>query len=891
MSFFFGGGGSEIKPQYTGIQLQTSSSSQPITIMWGANRLAPNIIWYGDFKAIKQEQKAGKGGGKITSYTYRASLIMALCQGPINSVNRVFRNNGETTEDASTSPTPFKDQLAQYTSSTSVALGTLGQAPWGYLSSSHPSEALGYSGIAYVATSNYDLGQSASTPQHNFEVFGRLYNTGILLNGDADPALVTQEFLSDPDVGCRFTESYVDLNQLLSGPNATTTGDSSYQTYCRARGISFSPILSSQESGSDVLDRWARLTDTAVVWTGYSLKHIPYCTEEITGNGYHYTPNLDAVYTIDDSVCLAPEGEIPIKARRTDPSDANNSIKLKINNRENEYNQLPVEWKDQGLIDLYGERQGNSIDAVEITDPVVGALVVSLIGQREAYNRNEYEFTLPPNFCRLEPMDPIIVIDPELGQVPCWVMDLEEDEDYNLNVTAKEVPPGFIKATNAQSVESIPKSRAAPAGPVNTPILFQPPLSLTDGITEIWSVVSGGDNTDNDPNWGGCFVYISLDDATYSLIGEVTAPARQGKSTAALAAYSAANPDTTNTLAVNMSLSDGILDSITSTDVESTANLAYIDGEIIGFRTATLTGANAYDLTTLDRALYGTSGSSHSSGTNFARLDDKVFRYELPPEYIGKTLYLKFQSYNVWRLGIQDLADCTAYSYSAASSPIDSPTGLNTTRGDLTWRGSSLDLVCDPVAGAASYQFDIYKSDGTTLVRTLTSLTPSASYSALQAAIDTAYRTYKVKVKAISSTGASSSYSSLVTVTNNAPAAVSSPSISGGSITAVASCTDSSDPDLAGYVLFFSTTSGFNPLSSGSVIRSGVSSFSLYGLSAGTYYGKLAAYDGWSSNPADLNLSSEISFTITTGGGTYTSGGGGGGAGGGFHEYNNINLV
>jgi hypothetical protein len=40
--------------QYNGVQIQSSSNTVPITILYGTNRLAPNAIWTGGFYAIPQ---------------------------------------------------------------------------------------------------------------------------------------------------------------------------------------------------------------------------------------------------------------------------------------------------------------------------------------------------------------------------------------------------------------------------------------------------------------------------------------------------------------------------------------------------------------------------------------------------------------------------------------------------------------------------------------------------------------------------------------------------------------------------------------------------------------------------------------------------------------------
>lgn len=862
MSFFMPGRGAPVKPQYTGIQLQTSSSNIALTLLWGLNRIAPNIFWYDDFKSNKQKQKTGKGmGGSSTSYTYSASILLGLCQGPITGVFKVFRD---------------EEKIVDYASlGFSLFTGASGQAPWGYLTSNHPTKALSYSGVAYLAASNYDLGSSASTPQHGFETGGLQHNTGPLANGDADVALIVKDLLTDPVFGAGFSLSVLDQTQLLSSVVAPTTGDSAYQTYCRALGIGLSPALSTQEPAGSILERLTRLTDTAIVWTGYSLKLVPRGTETIEGNGYKYNPDLTIAYTLFDDDYVASEGEPPVMVSRTDPADANNSLRLTVKNRANEYNSAPVQWKDQGLIDLYGLREGNAVESEEVCDLDTGSLIVSLIGQREAYSRNTYELTVHSNFCLLEPMDVIVLDDPSLGRVAAWVEELEEQEDFSWRITAKEIPPGIINVGTAQSISNNVLNRAADPGPVNTPVIIQPPLTLTNGLSQVWVGLSGGDDIVAEPLWGGAFVYISVDGVSYDQVGEMTDPSRMGELTVALPAFATANPDTTNTLAVDLGISFGVLQSVSPEEAERAATLTYVGGEYLSYETATLTATYEYDLTTLYRGLYGPSPDLHAIGSSFLRLDESVFKYDLPEDYVGITLYFKFQSYNIWGNALQDLSDCVEYTYVPAGALSPAPTGLALQLGGTSWVGSTIPVVCDPSPGALSYKFYFYLADGVTLKRTIETPTPLATYTASTAATDGISREYKVKVSAVNASG-EGSLSDFLTIFNDPPSAVSSPSATGGAINATVSWTAPGVlTDLSGYVVFYSTTVGFDPLSEGSASFTGSTFLTLYGLGAGTYYAVIAPYDPWSFNPDILNLSSEVSFTITTGGGGGVPSGGG----------------
>ena len=47
----------------------------------------------------------------------------------------------------------------------------------------------------------------------------------------------------------------------------------------------------------------------------------------------------------------------------------------------------------------------------------------------------------------------------------------------------------------------------------------------------------------------------------------------------------------------------------------------------------------------------------------FCALDFAILRYEVSTAQIGQTIYLKFQSYNIFGGGVQDLSTCVAYTH------------------------------------------------------------------------------------------------------------------------------------------------------------------------------------------------------------------------------------
>jgi hypothetical protein len=161
-----------------------------------------------------------------------------------------------------------------------------------------------------------------------------------------------------------------------------------------------------------------------------------------------------------------------------------------------------------------------------------------------------------------------------------------------------------------------------------------------------------------DPKWGGCFIHLSTDGTNYTQIGQIDGQARTGKVTG----------DSGSAIGVQMVESGGTLPPASSVDADNGVTLSLAGDELFAYGGATLTGSNAYDLSGLLRGLYGTTISTHSPGERFARLDDLVFKYTVPLSYIGRLLYLKFQSYNIFGLAPQDLSTCATYTFTPSGS-------------------------------------------------------------------------------------------------------------------------------------------------------------------------------------------------------------------------------
>jgi hypothetical protein len=408
-----------------------------------------------------------------------------------------------------------------------------------------------------------------------------------------------------------------------------------------------------------------------------------------------WTPNLVPIYDLDDEDFLHVEGEDPVRITRSDPYATYNQQAIEVQARSDSYVTGPIVAFDQGAINRYGRRIGSSIAAHEICDTLSAQTSAQLILQRGLYIRNTYTFKLSMEFCLLDPMDLVTLTDKSLGLAGTVVriVDIEEDSEGALSITAEEFPQGVATATRYPTQV---RSNGAPdanvaAPPVNTPLIIEPPPNLTGGVAQLWIGASG---QNGDSNWGGCFVWASLDGASYTRVATIASPAVQGVLVAPLPAYAGANPDAVNLLHVDLSQSAGVLDSVTAVSAAAGATLCYVDGEYLSYATATLTSRDQFRLSGLYRGLATVPAGAHPAGSTFCGLDSAILRYDVSNVEIGQTVHLKFQSHNVFGGGDQDLSTCVAYTHTiqgvGAVGPVSSSLAM----------GVSLDfgLVVQPVA-------------------------------------------------------------------------------------------------------------------------------------------------------------------------------------------------
>lgn len=677
----------------SGLQLQSSAYGKVLPIVYGTTRIAPNLIWYGDFTATPQSTSTGggkgaaggggggKGGGGGTYYIYSTAVALGLCEGPINGVGTIYVNKSTT----NASGLGF-----------AVFGGEAGQAPWGYLSSQHPTEALGYSRVAYLAAQSYALGESAHMPNHTVEIYGA-FSFGISGDiPDADPSYVIADILTNPIYGAGLP-----LERIGSLNN--------YQAYCLANGLWISVAFAEQDQATSMLESLATATHSEFVWSSGVLNLVPYGDTAVSGNGYDYTPPDSPLFdlTDDDFILESSDGD-PIQLTRKRASDQINTLKAECLDRSNSYNPAIVEAKDQALIDSAGVRSAPSARRHMFADVNAARISAQLELQRHA-SRNIYRFTLDQRYVLLDPMDIVTISDAKLGITRQWVRitEITESEDGTLSFTAEDYlqSSGHASLYHQERANGYDLNANADPGAVNTPVVFEPTAALSP-VLETWVGVSGG------PFWGGCEIWLSYDAQSYRYAGRVNSGARTGQLSGLLPSVITSTTgqtvDVVNPLQVDLSESRGELLSASQVDVDALVTLCYADGELIAYRDATLTGTHTYDLQWLVRGAYGSKIAAHTEGAEFVRVDDSLLHIPFTADAIGTTIYFKCVSFNLYGAGLQTLADVEPFAYTLRGTALASPPA-DVTQFTTSYIGGITHLSWLEVSDFRSVQYEVRK--------------------------------------------------------------------------------------------------------------------------------------------------------------------------------------
>lgn len=599
--------------------INTASYGEVVPEVLGTTRLSGNIIYYDDFTPHehKTTTRTGKGGGskhtEIT-YTYTVACAIGLCEGPIQGIGKVWRD-----KEIYDYPNE-KIELTAYK-------GDYGQAPWPYVISKHPEKALPYSGLAYMA-GVVDLGERGSLPQYNFEIKGKLLETGDGV--DVNPA-----------------DYIVHVLKSIGIDDVNIDGLDHYREYCKAADILIStPSDSRSSKAQTVINDIAEITNSLVFWSTDRLKIVPLADKPIgTWSPYNQIQyNLTA-----DDLIPASDGQLVIYKRK-DSSESYNQATVEFINRSNGYEKETVAFEIVADVQKNGLKPASKKSAHYLYTKARAQYYAEQLAMKRLYAKNQYTFRLDWAFCRLEPGDLVTLTDELCGlnKQIVVITSVSEAADGQLEITAEGKPPGTYAPAKYNVHENerpfIDYNQAAPS--VNDVAIFQTVGDV--GGNQVFVGVNAPSG------WGGCSVWVADTGENYRRIGSITQQARMGRTKNAF------------DKSVNMCdvvLNQGVLKTVTHIDAERANTLCWINGEALSYEAVETHPDNWYTLRGLVRGQYGTNAINHGANERFVRVDGALFRYPYRKEDINKTVYLKFTSLNLFGSNEQGLDEVQEYTY------------------------------------------------------------------------------------------------------------------------------------------------------------------------------------------------------------------------------------
>lgn len=662
----FGGHNTTIREnKISSFTVSTAEYGSTVPEILGTTRISPNVIYYDDFTAHehRQSQKSGKGGGSRTTtitYTYTVAVILALCEGQISGIGKMWKDKS----------------LYQYPNG-DIGLtlfdGKADQKPWAYVAGKHPDKALAYPGLAYMA-GVIDLGDGGSMPSYNFEVKGKLLETGDGI--DVNPA----DYIL-----------YV-LNKIGLG-GIEIDGIENYRQYCNEADMLISTPSDKLDAKAarEIINDIANITNAYIFWSNNRLKIVPRADRPVG----KWKPDKTIRYNLTPDDFIPQTGGVCVSYSRKDSSEIYNRISVEFLNRANAYEKEIVNYQDNDDIKDFGVRQASTTQAHYLYTKTRAVRLAEELCRKNKYERVKYTFKLDWAFCRLEPGDLVMLNDPLMGieNQPAMIDSVTEGANGVLTLTAISRAKGDYSAAEYDVHQSErPFVNYNVEAPDTVPLIIQPPRALLGDVPEIWIAAKGAGDM-----WGGCKVFVSDDNDSYTLAGQIENTARMGTLVSDVTA------DATD-IEVD---STGTFISASEKSAQMGDTRCWLDGECIDYVTASLLSNGHWKLSGCLRGQDGTTAATHKAGCDFVRLDEAILKIKSTKRRMGSSVYLKFPSFNIFYAGDQDLSQVKAHEVTLKTYylPPKAPTNLTVSKVD--WNATQLKLKWqedpDPIYDVKGY--------------------------------------------------------------------------------------------------------------------------------------------------------------------------------------------
>jgi len=219
-------------PRLDNLKVTSSAYGAPINIVYGGYRVPGNIIWSSGLEETKHtEEIGGKGGPSYTSttYTYKASFAVGLCEGELQGIRKIYADSKLIYDmsDIADAETLIASDLAA--ESITIYLGSETQTADPTIESYEGSGNVpGYRGLAYIVFEDFQLAAYGNrTPNITAEVLNKASNTEELVvvdnYGSAQWPLTTSALFSNT-TAARISNNLIETHEIVDN-GGTYTGN------------------------------------------------------------------------------------------------------------------------------------------------------------------------------------------------------------------------------------------------------------------------------------------------------------------------------------------------------------------------------------------------------------------------------------------------------------------------------------------------------------------------------------------------------------------------------------------------------------------------------------------------------------------------------------------
>ncbi len=714
----FGPGGTDTRvqgPRIADLTVTTSTYGSAIPLAFGQRlRMGGNIIWATPLietvTTTTTSSRGGKGGKRRqtvtqTTYTYAANFAVAFCEGPVAGIRRIWADGKLIHDTAASPPQTLAEGLRIYT-------GTEAQLPDALIAAHLGADTPAYRGICYLVFEKLQLADFANRiPQITAEVelggqslataIHRLAKRAGVPTADAASAVRP---LGGYAVA-RSTSARAAIEELMMAYSLVGAG--------MPGGVAIRPRGVGNLSGMDEAAFGAR--------------------EDGGADGDQWR------------MSRAEENALPRELTLTHMDPARDYQPGTVRSTRQDGSGLSKAAYDIAVVLEAGEAKARAEQA-----------------HRDLWaGRNTVEgLTLSPSFATLQPGDGLDVA--LAGQT------------RRLNLTRVTVAPtGLVEVAAAveQGVTWLP--RTATADPGTVPVQQVPPIVPTvlhlldlpmlraEDDDAGFYVAAGGDT-----GWRSAAILRTTEGLGYEEIAYADAPAIIGTCLTVLPASPWAHFDEASTLDVMLVDPQQEFEAVSEAAVLAGANAAVVGEEIVQFRDAVLVAPGTYRLSGFLRGRLGTDDriEGHGAGERFVLLSGAIGVQRIRDGLAPRGLSRSYKAVSLWQE--ESAVAAAAFANTARSLMPLSPVHLAGSRDEagnliITWiRRTRIpsgwsDGADVPLGEAAErYEVDIRNSAGTVTLRTLTTNSAIATYTAVEQTADfgAPQSTIRIRVQQISDT-------------------------------------------------------------------------------------------------------------------------------------------